>query len=181
VRGRTKSDVVAHVLIDIADGADAFMRERAHEHAPPRRDAALREARRLHFTGAMPDPETSRMSRDELLGLIRRASDKDHERITAEMPAARLDELLAPDEIAPDAVMRLDELFAAVLASAPLSELPPPPQSPLGSDPDLVPVPSDLLIRFKPTVDPRTSRHATITIFALTLALGLLLLLLLTP
>ncbi|HSD91337.1 MAG TPA: hypothetical protein VLB44_27625 [Kofleriaceae bacterium] len=54
-------------------------------------------ARRLHFTGAMADPDTSPMPRDELIGLLTDASDVDHDRITAEIPLVCLDELLAPE------------------------------------------------------------------------------------
>lgn len=125
-------------------------------------------ARRLQFTRPMPDPDTSRIPREELLGLLSSASNIDQERITAPMPVARLDELLAPEQIGSEAVARFDEIFA-------------PEHGPQGSAPalDLASLP-DLVIRFRPNVDPLTSSNMTITIvsFALTLMLGLLLLLL---
>jgi hypothetical protein len=111
-------------------------------------------ARGLHFPRAMPDPDTSRIPREELLGLLSSASNIDQERITAPMPVARLDELLAPE------------------------------QSPHGTVPELElhldsPPPPEMLVRFKNALEPIMSLpRIMIVSFALTLALGLLLVLL---
>ena len=118
----------------------------------------------------MPDPATSPIPRDELLGLLNNASKVEEERITTPMPVMRLDELLAPAPIDPDAEECLDDCLDEILA---------PTESAQGTPPALL-VHMPLELVDPSTIDLTGSRHVTITIvsFAVTLALGLLLLIL---
>jgi hypothetical protein len=98
----------------------------------------------------MADLATSRIPRDQLVSLIADTSDQ-RERITAPMPAARLDELLAKPEV--------PEVEDEVIAH--------------GSSPELV-------VRFKTKSPVVSSRHIIIIwSFTITLLVGALVIILL--
>ena len=98
----------------------------------------------------MADLTTSRIPREQLVGLLADTSDQ-RERITAPMPAARLDELLGNPEEEAEAVAQ-------------------------GSTPDLLVNSSpELVVRFKPATKPAiSSHHIILWSFALTVLVGAL-------
>jgi len=97
----------------------------------------------------MADLATSRIPRDQLVGLIADTSDQ-RERITAPMPAQRLDELLGNPE--------------AEVAPAPEPETAP---VALGSSPEFV-------VRFNKTKPVVASHHIILWSFTLTILIGAL-------
>jgi len=93
----------------------------------------------------MSDPTTSRIPRETLVGLLASTIDAERERITAPMPAVRLDELLQDEESPVD----VEEPLVAAENSA-----------------------GDLVVRF--ATGNETSRYVILWSFTLTLLIGAL-------
>lgn len=98
----------------------------------------------------MSDPTTSRIPRETLVGLLASTTDAERERITARMPAVRLDELLGDGMLGDEEVpIDVEEPVVAEQNSA-----------------------GDLVVRFFTGTE--TSRYVILWSFTLTLLLGAL-------